>query len=47
VISEPPVVTKTLLIPTAANAQGLRGAWFKTRLTLLSYASARPAPVRL
>ncbi len=47
VISEPPAVMKTLLIPTAANSQGLSGARFKTRLTLTSYGSARVGSVRL
>ena len=47
VISEPPAVTKTLLIPTAANAQGLSGARFKTRLTLTSFGSARAGSIRL
>ena len=38
---------KTLLIPTAANSQGLSGARFKTRLTLTSFGSARAGSVRL
>lgn len=47
VISEPAAVSRDLLIPTAANSDSLFGAVFKTRLTLLSLGSSRPAPVHL
>lgn len=47
VISEPAPVSKSLLIPTAANAGSLLGAVFKTRLTLVSLGSGRPSSVRL
>ncbi len=47
VLSESPALMKTLLIPTAANSQGLSGARFKTRLTLTSFGSARTGSVRL